>query len=308
MSSLTDRLLDRIKLRKKMRLWRTSSLILAVILLLTIIAGSEDSSFAIGKDYIARISITGIIQEDIKRTEGFKKLENNDKVKAVVIYIDSPGGTAVGGEELYDSIRSLSAKKPVVSVMGSLATSAAYLAAMGTERIFAHKATITGSIGVILQSPDITELAKKLGISMDIIKTGPMKGVPSPFEKLNSEGRETIQEAVNSFYYVFIDILKEERDLSEEVATKLADGRVFTGLQAIDNGLIDEIGGEEQAIKWLNKDKGISSSLKVKDFKFYKEEPSWKEFLSSAIGNNALIPKEFFLQGMLSIWQNGVID
>lgn len=306
MAITTDSLLDRIKLKGKIQCWRTAAIILATALLFFLI--SKNTDFIVGRDYVARVTVSGIVSNDIDQIDAIENLAKNNNVKAVIIYIDTPGGTAVGGETIYNAVKTLAEKKPVVSVMGSLATSAGYLIATAGERIFAHKGTITGSIGVILQSPNVTELAKKIGITMDTVKTGELKGTPSPFESLTPEGQKVMQSVVDSFHDVFIDIVAMEREMDKSEAIAISDGRVFTGLQALEKKLIDEIGGEKEAVKWLSKNKGIKESLAIKDVKTNNLKSGWKDLFGITSWQKGLLPESLYMHGLLSIWENSVIN
>lgn len=305
MAISTDNLLDRIRLKGQVRKWRTIAIVIAAFALISLLPTAGGIP---GRDFIARISVVGIIEDDIYRTDILREIEENKNVKAVIVYVDSPGGTAVGGEELYESLRNIAKVKPVVAIMGNMATSAGYLIIADADRIFARQASITGSIGVLIQTPNIQGLTDKIGVKMDTIKTGPLKDSPSIFENMSPEARAVMQGVVDSFYQVFVKIVADGRNLPIEDVKKLADGRIYTGLQAIENKLVDEIGGEDAAIDWLIKNRKIKSTLEIREVPLYRPENKLEKFLNSAISGKILIPKAFSLQGLLSIWQNGVID
>jgi len=303
MAKQTDYLIDRIKTKSKLRLWRFLAIVAFTFVLIMAVASQTGgfSSFSLDKEHVARIKIDNIILTNTHRDTVLEEMSNDSDVKAVIAHIDSPGGTAVGGEILYENLKLLAQKKPLLVVMDNMATSAGYLVALPAERIFARKASITGSIGVILQSPNVKELAEKIGIKVNVIKTGAMKDALSIYKDMTPEEGEIMSEVVFSFYDVFIDSISEHRKMAREDVLKLADGRVFTGLQAVDNGLVDEIGGDKQALDWLVANKKISPFLKIKDVDLKKKEPKWRKILTETIGNNSLIPKEFSLHGLLSI-------
>ena len=155
--------------------------------------------------HIARINVSGIITDDRKMTELFDKVGKSDQVKAVILDINSPGGTTTGGEAMYDAIRRLAEKKPVVAVCGTLATSAAYIVALATDRIFVYGNTITGSVGVIFQWADVTELLHTLGVKVEEVKSGPLKAVPSPFEPADEKARALAEEMVQESKAWFVE-------------------------------------------------------------------------------------------------------
>ncbi len=305
----TDALLERIRIKNQVKKWRNIAISVPVLLVFLFVSNSQGSSFSgFSKDYIARININGIITGHKDKVEIISNLAKDKKLKAVILHIDSPGGTAVGGEVLYNAIERLNEKKPVVVVMNNVAASAGYLIAIPAERIFAHRATVTGSIGVILQSPNISVLAKKLGIKMDIVKTGAEKGEPSILGDMTPETRKIMQSVVDDFYDFFVKTIAEKRNMSEIEVRKLADGRIYTGQQAVDNKLVDEIGFEEEAVAWLRDNKDIKSSVKIRDVKLVKKKKGLEGLLSTFMGNKSLIPEVFSLQGLLSIWQKGAIQ
>lgn len=258
------------------------------------------------KGFIARIAINDVIYENKERDEALEKIVKNDAIKAVVVHINSPGGTVVGGEALYQSLRDIAAKKPVVAVMESVAASGGYMTALGADYILAYRGTVTGSIGVILQTAEITELAEKLGVKFLTFKSGPLKAAPSPFEKLPPEGREAIESSVQDTYNMFVDMVAERRKLPRATVLKLADGRVYTGGQALGNKLIDAIGGEKEAVKWLREKRNISSKLEVKDVELAEKKGFVENLLSSYsfVGSKLFTPR-VAAGGLFSIWLPG---
>lgn len=304
MTLRTDVLLERIRLKSELLKWRGLAIIMAIIA--AFLYFGDESDIVPGRDYVARIVIEGIIDENFDRDEIITGLANNSDVEAIIVYINTPGGTVVGGENLYNILKDLSAKKPVVSVMGTMATSAGYMVALGTEHIFANKGTITGSIGVLLQSVEIVELAKKAGINFDTVKSSPLKATPSPLEKFTPEARVAIQEVIDDFYNVFVDMVVEGRKITKKQAITLADGRIYTGGQAVKNGLVDEIGTEKEALDWLKKNKNVTVD-KIKDINLSKDQTGFSKFFEGIFKGSDLVTKIFSLQGLLSIWSDGII-
>lgn len=296
-----DVLIDRSYLKGQIAKWRAIAILVVVLAAIAFTIPSH--SFSPTGHYIARVSIEGILLDDIKRDELFEDLAKDDQVKAVIVRMDSPGGTVVGGEQLYLNVQSLKKKKPVVVVMRSMAASAGYMATLGADRIFARQGTLTGSIGVIMQTGEVTELAKKVGIEPLTIKSGPNKATPNPFEKATPENIAVMKGVVDNYYHTFVTMVAENRKLPREKVMTLADGRVYTGVQAVENGLVDQLGGEEEAREWLASVKHISKDMAISDREPEEDTPSsFADFFGKAIGNIPFLPK-IKLDGLVSIWQ-----
>jgi protease-4 len=296
-----DNILDRIKLKSEVVKWRTLTIVIATLLAVVLVAKSSNL-YKAGADSIARVSIEGIILENRDRDAKLEEIKNNNRIKAVILYINSPGGTIVGGENLYYAIRSISEVKPVVAVMGSIAASGGYMTAIAADYIVARTGTITGSVGVILESFEVTELAKKIGINPIMLKSGELKGSPSPFEKPNPKAEKVLMDSVQDSYNFFVDLVKDRRMLSEQNIAVIADGRVFTGKQALANKLIDSLGGEKEAIGWLAKEKNIDTKLPVKDIDLEPEKKLWEKIYTKVMGSNAYIA-EFSGSGIMALWR-----
>jgi len=292
-----DTLLDRILLKRRLSKWRALA-VFALLLAFVSVSGKLSGWEYLQKPHIARVVIDEMIVDDPELTNQLRLMEDDKSVKAVIIHIDSPGGTVVGGEQLYKSIKDLSDKKPTVTVMRTMATSAAYMGAIGAERVYAMEGTITGSIGVILQSVEVTELVKKLGLKPVTIKSSPLKATPSPFETMTPEVEAAAKVVVNDFYNFFVDVVIDARKFEKEEALKLADGRIFTGRQALELNLIDEIGGEKEALIWLNDEKGIDKNLEIEQVKFRGSDMGWANSIANFFG--VYSGKQ---HGLLSIWK-----
>lgn len=296
-----DALMDRRRLKRQVLLWRVLAIVLAVAVALAILGRLA----AIDRDYVARITVSGLITEDRKRDKALNDAADDDKVKALIVAINSPGGTVVGAEQLYSRLRDVAAKKPVVITMGTLATSAGYYIAVGGDRIFAYEGTITASIGVIFQSTDMTALLEKLGIKMEQIRSGAVKAMPNPFEKTSPEARAVIDALVKDSFDQFLGLVRERRKLTDEQVKTIADGRVVTGRVAKSLGLVDELGGEDEALAWLQRDKKIDKGLKVKDID-PKESFDWGDLLGStlgsAFGGRRDLTSRLALDGLISLW------
>ncbi len=300
MSISADSLIDRLYLKEQINKWRALAILFAVAALLVVIRQAIPAPAA-GDDYIARITINGIIGDEQKMYDLISSVEDDKKIKAVIIWLDTPGGSAVGGEEIYLRLRKLSEKKPVVAVMRSISASAGYMIALGTDRIFARAGTITGSIGVLIETAEVTELAEKLGIKPISIKSSPLKASPSPFEKSTPEAERVIKDMIMNFYNHFVDMTAERRKLSREKALALADGRVYSGQQAVENKLIDAIGGEAEAKDWLVKNKEISTKLEIVDVKIKEKERLIDRILEGTVGKFWQTSR-VGLDGIVALW------
>ncbi len=293
-----DHVVERRRLKRLLTYWRVFAIV-AVVGAVVALAGRFD--LIKHRDHVARIKIEGIILDDPARDDALMEVAADDKAKALLVKIDSPGGTYVGGEALYASLRRVSEKKPVVALMGTTATSAGYMTALGSDHIIARASTLTGSIGVILQTADLTGLLEKLGIKPEVVKSGPLKAQPNPLEPFSPAARKATQEVVMDFYDMFVTLVSERRSMGREKVLVLADGRVFSGRQAKDKGLVDAIGAEPEARKWLAETHKIADSLPIKDIKVTHEDQPWRELLDSMVGK-VLFSERLSLDGVISLW------
>lgn len=236
---------------------------LAALAAVLVAIGRQDGWFLSSR--VARLAVSGIISDNRKLDETVAKLADNNSVKALMVVIDSPGGSVSGGEGLHDAIARVAAKKPVVAVMGGTAASAAYMIAVPATRIFARGGTLTGSIGVLVETGEISGLLKSIGVTADSIVSGPLKDQPSLFKPLTQQGRDVLQGLVMDIYDQFVDMVASGRHMDPARVRDLGDGRAYTGRQALKLGLIDGIGGEHDARLWLETQKGISAALPVED-------------------------------------------
>lgn len=313
MSLPAESWIERRQLRRKLTFWRVAALLVAALALGAIIFMSGPARTGRAVDHIAKVRIEGTITEDedlIKRLEDVRK---SSAVKGVILSIDSPGGTTAGGEAIFDQVRRVAADKPVVAQVGTLAASAGYLIASGADHIVARKTSIVGSIGVLIQYPDVTGLMEKLGIKMEEIKSSPLKAEPSPFNPTTDEERAAVRSMIMDSYDWFVGLVAERRPLDRQEANRLADGKVYTGRQALNLKLVDALGGEEQAVSWL-KTKGVADGLDVVEWK--PPQPGLGTYLVGAVGQapgsldvqlreflKGLGAKRLFLDGLVSLWQ-----
>ncbi|WP_161796889.1 signal peptide peptidase SppA [Devosia soli] len=286
--------------------WRLIALAVAVIAVLAVTARLAWPDQA-ADEAIARITIDGTITTNADRQKMFEDLIEDDSVKAVIVAINSPGGTTAGGEELYESLRRLAAVKPTVSVINELGASAAYMTAIATDRIFARRLSIVGSIGVLYQHVNAGKLLDTIGIDLDKVASGPLKAEPDFDEPLAGAPRQSLSELVEDSFVWFVDIVAERRGLARPAALALADGRIVTGRVALENNLIDELGGEFEALKWLQSEKGIDPDLKAFDAWPLPEEGfNWLGAILGGSARAALgLPSEgpVVLDGLVSLWQ-----
>ncbi len=301
MSHDTDMMIDRRRLKRRLAVWR----ILAIAALVAGVVGgvARFDEWAV-RDHIARVAVEGIIIDDPALIDALAEVADDASAKALIVNIDSPGGTFVGGESLYLALRRVAEQKPVLAVMGTVATSAGYMVAIASDRIYARNGTITGSIGVLMQTTDITGLLEKIGVSAEAIKSGPLKAVPSPLEPLNDEVRAATQSIIDDMHALFTSMVAKRRDLDEARVRALADGRVYSGRQALENALIDEIGGEHEARSWLDEEMGVSASLPTRDIELDRLGEQWFGTMGS-IAKKIKVSERLILDGLVSVWHPG---
>jgi protease-4 len=272
-----DHLAALIYLKNKVHKWKNIALLLGIfsaIILFKSLFGSGLNKGPIDSDFIANIKIEGAIFEDEYRSEVLAKLAEEKSVKAVIVNINSPGGGIVGSEMLYHDLRKIAEKKPIVVVMESVAASGAYMAAIASDYIIAYNGTLTGSIGVLMESPEVTELAQKIGVKLNSFKSSPLKASPSPFEKTSPLVQKVVMSSINDSYQFFSGLVKERRAnrLNPKFINEALDGRVFTGRQALQVGLVDQIGGQEEALAYLAENKIDVKNLSVEKVEIIERE------------------------------------
>ena len=311
--SFADYIVDRRRLRRQVTLWRA---IAAVVILLVIIgAGLRFAGLGAYRPHIARIAISGVITGDEATLKMLRDVAESP-ASAVVLRIDSPGGTTEGSEALYEEIRRLAARKPVVAVVGTMAASGAYIAAIGADRIFVRGNSIVGSIGVLLQFPNVSELMDKVGVKLESIKSSPLKAAPNGFEPTSDAARDAMAALIADSFAWFKDLVCERRAMTDEELARVDDGRVFTGRQGVPLKLVDALGGEREAIAWLESEKHVAHGLPVRDWKPQPTALGWKltsmaaavaEFAGqsdlAAILRNSTLFGEGSVDGLMSVWQ-----
>jgi protease-4 len=309
----TDLILDRRRLSRRLVFWRSFAVLAVVACVLVALhpwtaRPSGPLGLAAGR-YVARLPVNGIITDDTKTVQAIHDLAGDSSVAALIVAIDSPGGSVAGGESLHDAIAAVAAVKPVVAVMGGTAASAGYMIAVPAARIFARQATITGSIGVLLQTGDVSGLLKMLGISADPIVSGPLKDQPSYVKPLSPEGHEVLQALVMDMYDQFVGMVASGRHMDPARVRELADGRAYTGRQALALGLVDSIGGEAEARAWLAASKDVPADLPTQDV---ETESLYRRTMGGLFGSfggglwKSLLSQGVMLDGALAVWQPGL--
>ena len=316
MAASADEILDRRRLRRKLGFWRIAALLLAAAAALgSFFAAGGGFGGGVAKDHIARVRIVGPITEDDELIGRLADIEKSETAKGLIVMVDSPGGTTAGGEAIYEAIRKIAAKKPVAAQIGTLGASAGYMIAVAADHVVARQSSIVGSIGVIFQYPDISELLGKVGVKVESIKSSPLKAEPNFFTPSSEEAKNMIRKMILDSYDWFVGIVDERRPFDRTQTLALADGSVFTGRQAVQNKLIDALGGEAEAIKWLN-GKGLDEKLKVVEWKPAPQGVTgflpgmsaqlMEKAFGLPTGTGAQVQegleKHMFLDGLLSLW------
>ncbi|ACN99965.1 signal peptide peptidase SppA [Brucella melitensis] len=309
-----EAMIERRRLRRKLTSWRLAFL----VLLAALIAGFAFYSLRsaeFNQPHIAKVRIEGTIFENEELLKRLDKIAGDDAVKGVILLLDSPGGTTVGGEAIYDAVRKIATKKPVVTQVGTLAASAGYMIASASDHIVARQTSIVGSIGVLFQYPDLSKLLDTLGVKVETIKSSPLKAEPNYFSPASEEAKNMIRSMIMDSYDWFVGIVQERRAFTHEQALALANGAVFTGRQALDKKLIDGLGGEAEAVAWLQT-KGLSDKLPRLEWKPVGSETgfSLRDLIIHAGARLLGLPQEadgaikeiardrIFLDGLLSVW------
>jgi protease-4 len=318
MAEETEIVLDRRQLRRSLTFWRALGVGAFALAVGAFVLDGDKLSSVGQPQQIARIAIEGTIVESRDQLLMLDKIADSKKVAALLVYVNSPGGTTAGGEAIYDALRKIALKKPVVAQFGTVAASAGYIVGMGADHIVARGNTITGSIGVIAQWPEVVGLLDKLGVKVNEVKSGNLKAVPSPFIVLEDGARQVTQNMVNEGFAWFVSMVESRRGIKAADVAGLQQGRIFSGREALTVKLVDEIGGESEALGWLHAKRGIDKTLKVVTWK-PTAESDWALSRSAAsvagdaagagavaafkrIGQDAGLER-LTLDGMISVWQ-----
>lgn len=262
----TETVLDRRKIRRSLSFWRALGIGALALAIGAFSLGPDKFKSLTGTKQIARVAIEGTITESRDQLRMLKEIADADHVAAVLLFVNSPGGTTTGGEALYEGLRAIAKKKPVVAQFGTVAASAGYIVGLASDHIVARGNTITGSVGVIIQWPEFVDMLEKLGIKVNEVKSGPLKASPSPFERLDEPGRQVAQNMVTDGFRWFLTLVEQRRGIKANEVDGLIQGRIFSGREALAAKLVDGIGGEEEAVKWLQEKRSIDKTLKVVDW------------------------------------------
>ncbi len=309
-------LIDRRRLRRKLGFWRIATLVTVLALVAGLVASNLPKTTR--TDHIARITVSGLIQDDERLVDLIKAAGESAFAKALVVSISTPGGTTYGGERLHKALVEVGKVKPVVAEVRTLAASAGYMIAASTDHIIAGESSIVGSIGVIFQYVQAGELLDKIGVRVDEIKSAPLKAEPSPFHEASPEAKAMIRSMVLDSFDWFVDLVADRRKMDRAQVLALADGSIFTGRQGLANGLVDELGGENEIRAYL-KTRDIDSDLDIIDWEvqteargilFSQAAPALIEYLTGLPSDVSgklirLGDGNLFLDGLLSVWQFG---
>lgn len=293
-----ENIINRGQFRRSRNVWRVLAVLSILVVLIMMFVRINGPGSGV---FIAVVEVDNIIVDDPDRDRMLRDIIQTPEAQALIVSINSPGGTVVGGEALYRALRSISKKIPVVAIMREVATSAGYMVALGADHIVARQATITGSIGVLMQSADITEFLKKVGIKPEAVKSSPLKAQPNPLEPFSQEARLETKKVVSDIHRMFVELLIERRNLIKKKAENLSNGRIFTGRQALENGLIDELGGETAARNWLMRAKGIGKDAPLKKLTVERMGSDWASLLRDIFSKTAFYDR-LRLDGLISLW------
>jgi protease IV len=314
MASKADEMIDRRRLRRKLTFWR----VVAFLVLAGVIAGSAywmaGDRAGSALPHIARVEISGTITDDKELQERLERIRESDAVQGVIIAVNSPGGTTTGGEAIFEAVRKLAEEKPVVAQVGTLAASAGYMIATAADHIVARQSSIVGSIGVLVQYPDVTGLMEKIGVQLEGVKSSPLKAEPSPFSPTTEEERAMLRRLVMDSYDWFVDLVDERRPMTRAQVLAVADGSIFTGRQALERQMVDALGGDEVVIAWLE-ERGVAEDLEIVDWRARSSGVSllglnsWTAIAARLLGLpdddvlRTIGADRMFLDGLQSVWQ-----
>lgn len=262
----TETVLDRRRLRRSLSFWRGLGVAGLALAIGAFALGGDRLATLGGQKQIARIAIEGTIMEDRGQLKMLKEIADADHVSGVLLYVNSPGGTTTGGEALYEGLREIAKKKPIVAQFGTIATSAGYIVGLASEHIVARGNTVTGSVGVLVQWPEFGQLLDKVGVRMNEVKSGPLKAAPSPFAPMDEAGRKVTEGMVKDGFKWFLGLVEDRRGVKVADIPGLVEGGIFSGREALSHKLVDSIGGEQEAVDWLKNVKNVDKNAKLVDW------------------------------------------
>lgn len=307
-----DLVVDRLRLRRRLLFWRGGAI--AAFVLAWLVAGGQvlfHRGGLVGRDHLVRVRVTGIIGSDNRKLiDLIDAAAKARAIRGMVLSVDSPGGSVSGGEALHDAVARFAARKPVVVTMGGVAASAGYMISVPAQRIFAGQSSLTGSIGVIMEAPDVSGLLERVGVRVDQLVSGPLKGQPSAVQPLSPEGRQMLQGVVADLFDQFVTMVADGRHMPVERVRALADGRPYTGRQALPLGLIDQIGTERDAVAWLARTQHLPGTIAVLDLKVPDSRRWIPRLMHSMLGvilgeewAGSVVSQGVVLDGALAIWK-----
>lgn len=272
MSATADLVLERRRIRRRLAFWRILAIVAVVAAIIALIPYAGGAGHG---DHIARLRVDGMILDDLRRDEMLGKIAEDQRVKAVILHINSPGGTVAASEALYENLRRIGESRPIVAVMSEAAASGGYVAALSADHIIARGNTLTGSIGVIAEIPNLEGLMEMLGVGVTRVKSAPLKAEPSFTETPSEAALEAERVLIADSFAWFKQLVADRRGFDVATLEAVADGRVFTGRQAVANGLIDSLGGEPAARDWLSKERGIDAEMEAVDYDWNESDVPW---------------------------------
>lgn len=318
MSFDADAIVDRRRLRRKVVFWRIAAFLVAAIAIVGGIAWAGGfGPLSKRSAHIARVGVSGVIIDDRARLKMIRELAKNDRVAAVIVDINSPGGSTVGGEALYQALRELAEKKPVVAQIGTLGASAGYMTAIAADHIVARRTSLTGSIGVYIQYGNIGGLLDTIGVKVDVVRSGPLKAEPNFHSEPPQAVRDNLQAVIDDSYEWFVALVAERRKMDDKAVRGVAQGGIYSGEAARRLGLVDALGGEEASIAWLEKERDISPDLPVVTWTSNGELDSlpfpariarWvgsgltNGIIDTVRGANSFVLEGVALDGAVSVW------
>ena len=263
-------ILERRRIRRRLTFWRIIAIAAVLIAALSLLPNNLRTG-----EYIARVSIDGVIDNDPARDAVLEALADTDDAKAVIVSINSPGGTVVASEALYLQLSKIAEEKPVVAVMSEYAASGGYITALAAEYIVARGNTLTGSIGVVSQVPNLSRLMEMVGVGVTRIKSAPLKAEPSITETPTPAALQAQEDLIKDMFDWFRGLVEDRRGLTGPALANVSDGRAFTGRQALELGLVDILGDEETALDWLAEKHKIDPEMKVREQLWGEKAQPW---------------------------------
>ncbi|MEM6621030.1 MAG: signal peptide peptidase SppA [Pseudomonadota bacterium] len=272
MTATADQIIERRKTRRSLTLWRILAIVALVIAVIVLL---PRPGFGPAGSHIARIAVDGVILDEPKRERLILDLADDSAVKAVIVRVNSPGGTVTASESLYLALRRVAEVKPVVAVMSEYAASGGYITAIAGDYVVARGNTLTGSIGVVAEVPNVSGLMEMLGVGVTRIKSAPLKAEPNVTEPPSPEALRAQEALILDMFDWFQGLVADRRGLANASLAAVTDGRAFTGRQALQLGLVDALGDEGTAVAWLEETREIDSGLPILDHDWRDPDVPW---------------------------------